>query len=138
MAFKEKSAWLMALALAAMGALYAWVVAGQSMNAGALPPPPSVIGFTVGLVALVALGHIAISALTPKDAAASADERDRTIAAQARAWSGHVISAGLVLALGRYLLVPEGDALFYTVFAVLLVGHLSDYVLQIVLYRRGA
>ena len=70
-----------------------------------------------------------------RNANARADERERLISLRAGNWSGYVFAAGVALALFFYLLVPSGDILFYAVFATWIIAQLSEYVVQIILYR---
>lgn len=140
MPFREKSAWLMIAALSLAGAGYAAIVVNMSHGLQRLAPPliPSIVVFTIALAVLAAGSHILIAVLSPKDAGAPADERDRAIAARAGARSGYVFATGVAVALGHYLLVREGDALFYGVFAAWTLAQLSEYAFQIVLYRRAS
>ena len=41
------------------------------------------------------------------------------------------------MSLGFYLLSRNGDLLFYSVFASLMLGQLMEYVFQIVFYRTS-
>jgi hypothetical protein len=139
MSFREKSAWLMAISLGVASIAYAAVVASLSKAVGSLIPPllPFLIAFTVALTALAAGSHIVIALLAPKDAVAASDERDRAINARAGNWSGYVFAAGVALSLAHYLLVRNGDALFYGVFGSWVLAQLSEYAFEIALYRRG-
>lgn len=140
MSFHEKSAWLMAAALAMVGAGYAAAVIGISNELQRLAPPfvGLIIVFTIALAALAAVSHIVIAILAPKDASAPADERDRAVSLRASAWSSYVFATGVALALGSYLLSTNGDVLFYGVFAAWVLAQFSEYAFQIVLYRRPA
>jgi hypothetical protein len=137
MPFREKSAWLMSAALTLVSAGYAYIVINMSHYMERLAPPliPLIVVYTLALAFLAAASHILIALLAPKDASAPADERDRAIAAKAGAWSGYVFATGVALALGDYLVVRDGDTLFYAVFASWTLAQLSDYAFQIVLYR---
>jgi hypothetical protein len=138
MPFREKSAWLMVICLGVVGIGYVVVVRAMSNAIGSLVPPliPLLIAFTVVLVILAVGSHIVIALLAPKDAAARADERDRVISARAGAWSGYVFASGVALALGLYLIVRNGDLLFYCVFGSWVLAQLSEYAFEIALYRR--
>jgi hypothetical protein len=139
MPFREKSAWLMVVCLGLTGAAYAATVTTLSKAMGQLAPPliPLLIVFTVVLAALAAGSHIFVALLTPKDAVAPADERDRSINARAGNWSGYVFAFGVALALGQYLILRSGDMLFYCVFGSWVLAQLSEYVFEIALYRRA-
>lgn len=137
MPFQEKSAWIMSLALLIGGALYFGVVAVMSAASNQLAPPilPIVVVYTVILVIVAILGHVVIAAMSPKDANAPLDERDRRILDRAGHVSGYVFGVGVVLSLGLYLLFYSGNALFYGVFASLMIGQLAEYAIRIFLYR---
>lgn len=138
MSFREKSAWIMSLALLALGLAYFYAVGAIWSESGQLAAPmlPLVIAYTVCLILLATIGHIAIAALAPRDANAAIDERERRIFERAGHYSSYVLGAGIVLSLGVYLVYRSGDLLFYTVFASLMLGQIMEYVLQIVFYRR--
>ena len=139
MPFREKSAWLMLICLGLVSVAYAALVATMSNAVGQLVPPliPLLVVFTVALVVLATGSHIVIAVLAPRDAAAPTDERDRSVSARAGTWSGYVFAAGVALALGLYLIVRNGDLLFYCVFGSWVLAQLSEYAFEIAFYRRG-
>ena len=139
MPFREKSAWMMIAALSLAGAGYTAIVVQPSYTLERLAPPlvPLLVVFTIALIVLATGSHILIAVLAPKDANAPEDERDRTIAARAGARSGYVFATGVALALGHYLMVRDGDVLFYAVFAAWTFAQLSEYAFQIALYRHA-
>jgi hypothetical protein len=140
MPFREKSAWLMAAALSLATAVYASIVINLSHSLDQLAPPllPLIVGFTIALAILATAGHIFIAVVAPKDAEAPADERDRAITARSGAWSSYVFATGVACALGHYLIVRDGDVLFYAVFAAWMLAQVSEYAFQIALYRNLA
>lgn len=93
--------------------------------------------FTVVLIIVAILGHIAIAALSPKDANKPLDERERKIFHWAGHVSGNVFGLGVVSSLGLYLLFHSGDLLFYGVFSSLIIGQLAEYGTRIFLYRTS-
>ena len=101
------------------------------------PLLPTIAVYTIILVILAIVGHIVISALSPKEANAPLDERERRIFDRAGNVSGYVFGAGVVVSLGLYLLSYSGDVLFYLVFASLMIGQLAEYLMRIVLYRTA-
>jgi hypothetical protein len=64
-------------------------------------------------------------------------ERDRVIGVRARAWSSYVFATGVALALGHYLMVRNGDVLFYGVFSSWVLAQIGEYAFEIVFYRRA-
>lgn len=139
MAFQEKSAWIMALALLATGIFYFSIVASMSSAAGSLAPPniPVLAVYTVLLAVLAIIGHIVIAMFTPKEANAPADERERRIFERAGHWSGYFFGMGVILSLGLYLIFYDGNLLFYGVFGSLMLSQLVEYLIQIALYRSA-
>lgn len=139
MTFHEKSAWIMSVALVLCGVSYFNVVSAMTAEIDQLAPPNMgfIIRYTVSLIAVAIIGHIAIAIFSPKDANAPLDERDKTVLYRAGHYSGYVLGFGVVTSLGHYLFNPSGDILFYAVFASIMVSQLSEYLFQILLYRIG-
>ena len=139
MPFREKSAWIMSFALLLAGVFYFYVVAVTLSESGHLAQPmlPLVVVYTVCLVLLSVVGHVAIAIWAPKDANATLDERERQIFNRAGHHSSYVIASGIVMSLGLYLFSHDGDLLFYTVFASLIIGQVMEYAFQIFLYRTS-
>ncbi|MCG8418029.1 MAG: hypothetical protein MJE77_08825 [Proteobacteria bacterium] len=139
MAFQEKSAWIMSLALLLGGLFYFGVVAWMSSQIGELAPPilPLVAVYTVILIIIAIVGHVVIAVFAPKDANTALDERERQIFDRAGHLSGYVVGVGVLLSLGLYLFSYSGNLLFYGVFASLMISQLAEYAIQIFLYRSG-
>lgn len=129
----------MSIALLLSGLVYSGAVASISRELGHFAPPilPIVVIFTVILTVIAIVGHIFIAVLAPKDANAPLDERERKIFDRAGKLSGYVFGSGVMLSLGLYLLAHDGNLLFYSVFGSLILGQLSEYLIQIVLYRTA-
>ncbi len=111
----------------------------ESQALGQLAPPniPSLIGYAVALVVIAIVGHILIAAISPEDANAASDERDRHILVRAGHHSGMVLGFGVITALGHFLYTQNGDWLFYGVYASLVVSQLTEYALQLYYYRAS-
>jgi hypothetical protein len=139
MAFQEKSAWVMAIALLVGGIVYFWVVAAMSAGIGRLAPPilPLVAVYSALLAVVAAVGHIVIAVLAPKEATSRLDERERALVTRASHRAGLVFGTGVVLSLGLYLVVYDAHLFFYCVFASLMLGQLADYALQILSFRTS-
>ena len=137
MPFREKSAWIMSIALLSGGFFYFHSVLSTWSESGQLASPaiPQILAYTGILVAIAIVGHIVAAALAPKDANASVDERERQILVRAGHYSSYVFAAGVLIALGVYVVSGSGDLLFYTVFASLMLGQIVEYVFQILFYR---
>lgn len=139
MTFREKSAWIMFLALMVAGAIYFYLVGVIWSESGQLAQPmlPLVVIYTLCLVVLAVIGHIAIAIMAPKEADSPADEREKQIIIRAGHYSSYVLAVGVLLSLGFYLFLRDGDLLFYTIFASLMAGQIAEYVLQIIFYRTA-
>ena len=137
MPFQEKSAWIMSVALLASSLFYFGVVMSVSQETGHLAAPvlPVVVIYTAILTLIAILGHIIIAVLTPKDANAAPDERERVINFRASHFSGYVFGVGVIVSLGLYLFIHDGNLLFYSVFGSLIISQLSEYLFQIFLSR---
>jgi len=139
MPFREKSAWIMSAALFLGGIFYfravfsAWSEYGELLS----PEIPPILAYTGFLIAIAIVGHIVTAALAPKDADASLDEREQQIFNRAGHCSSYVIASGIMMSLGLYLVSNNGDLLFYTVFASLMVGQIAEYLWQILFYRTS-
>jgi len=127
----------MFFALLLGGVFYFIEVASMSAGLGALARPGLglIIVFTIALVILAVVGHIVIAIFTLREAGGAADERERRIFDRAGHLSGYVFGFGVVPSLGIYLFTQDGNLLFYSVFASLMISQLAEYVVQIFLYR---
>jgi hypothetical protein len=145
MSFREKSAWVMVLALLVAGVNYFRIVGYTSLAHGHISPPSSglVMVYIISLTLIAVFGQVVISALSPTEAQAGADERDRLIAARAGSVFGHVLAIALVGVLLSYVLGPHGgtlvngDALFQGALSSLMIAQVAEYAAQIWFYRRG-
>lgn len=139
MAYQEKSAWIMSIALIAGTIAYFGLVQSLSGGDGALASPsiPMIMKFTFVVVVVAIVGHAVTAALAPSEASAELDERERQIMVRAGHYSGYVFGFGVISSLGVYLFVHNGDLLFYSVFASLLLSQIVEYLTQIVLYRTA-
>jgi len=137
MSFQEKSAWIMSFALLASSIFYFGVVMSMSQEVGhwAAPNLPVVVIYTVILTLIAIVGHVVIAVLAPKEANANPDEREREVVFRASHLSGYVFGVGVLLSLGLYLFVHDGNLLFYSVFGSLIVSQLSEYLFQIFISR---
>lgn len=137
MAFQEKSAWVMSVSLVLGGIYYFGVVKTITTEIGQLAPPilPTLVLYTIILIVIAVVGHIAIAILAPKEANAPLDEREKAIFHRASHLSGYLFGGGVLLSLSVYLYTYSGDALFYGVFASLMISQLAEYVFRILFYR---
>ena len=59
------------------------------------------------------------------------------VLARAGNWSGLVLGAGCIMALGNYLLHANGNLLFHGILLSLLVATVAESGFQLWLFRRG-
>lgn len=139
LSFREKSAWAMAVILIAAGYFYLSKVVRISQSLGETAPP--LIGLVIAYVVLIVIASIVLMSFlavtSGKEADQPADEREKIIAAKAGNWSGYVLAIPALGALWHYSVHMDGNMLFHAVFLSLMLSQISEYVFQIVLYRRG-
>ena len=139
MAFREKSAWVMAALMVAAGLYYLNMVVSWSRNIGetALPTP-----ILIAYVALVVIGSVVAQATlgisSPREANAPADERERPLLDRAGNLSGIVLGFGAVTSLLHFLAHGDAYLLFHSIMGSLIISQIVEYVLQIMLLRRSA
>ena len=139
MAYREKSAWVMAAVMAAAGLYYLHMLTSVSGAIGGIAPPaPILIAYVVLVVigSVVAQATLAVS--SPKEANAPADERERPVLDRAGNLSGIVLGFGAVASLLHFLSHGDGYLLFHMIMGSLIVSQIIEYALQIVLLRRSA
>ncbi|TRW18202.1 hypothetical protein [Glacieibacterium frigidum] len=139
MSFREKSAWLMGALMLGAGAYYltmAFAVWGETGSAA--PPLALFIPFTLLVVIASVAGQTTLALLTPREANAPADEREKPLLDRAGHWSGLMLAAGTVTSLLYFFDHQNGVLLFHTIMGSLIVSQLADYALQIALIRRAS
>lgn len=137
MSFRERSAWLMALLMTAAGLYYWYIVRGASHVLGETAPPTVVIALVFLVVVGSIIAQIVLAVLSPNEAYAPADERERLVQQRAGNWSGIVLAICAVSSLGHFMIHSDGNMLFHLVMASLIVAQIADYSIQIVLVRRS-
>ncbi|MEL7033278.1 MAG: hypothetical protein AAGL97_04265 [Pseudomonadota bacterium] len=140
MGFQEKMAWVMMIILIVTGVSYYSLVfrASAALGATVAPMLPLMIGYVVFLVAMAIIAAIAISIMKPSEASASLDEREKLIQFKGEAWAGRFMGFLVLCALLDFGLNGDGNRLFHTIFAILIISQIAEYGLQIFFYRRGA
>lgn len=137
MSFREKSAWAMAAVTAGAGAFYLWMLVSHWQATGAVAPVYVVVPFVLAMIVLSIVAQVILGVLSPKQAEAPSDERERLIGDRSGNLAGWVVSIGAVGGLIRYMTHDSGVELFHIVFQALVLGQVSEYVYQIYLHRRG-
>lgn len=139
MAYREKSAWVMAALMFVTGLFYVNTVVSASLAIGKTAPP---IGIFIAYVFLAVIGSIvvavALAVTSPKEANAPADERERPALDRAGNISGVVLGVGAITSLLYYLAQGDGNLLFHLIMGSVIVSQISEYVLQIILLRRSS
>lgn len=140
MSFREKSAWVMAAVTVVAGILYANMAVSSSQHPteGALPLLGVLIAYTILLVIGSIVAQTTLASMSPKEAGAAADERERPILDRAGNWSGLVLGGGAVTSLLAFLLHRDATLLFHSVMGSLIVSQVAEYGFQIALLRRSA
>ena len=144
MSFREKSLWVMLLAMALAAFFYghavAYVsheqfetVAWREMTVNA----PMVVMFHIAVAVLVAfaiLGHLVIALF---DQRTEEDERDRLIALKGAHVGGIVLAVGVFFAL--WLAVASTGNFWFTqlLLAFWVLAQMSDYAVQLWQHRQG-
>lgn len=134
MSFKEKSAWVMGAIMLATGIWYAQLVA-------AAPQAPVIgplIPYVLAVIVLSIIAQTVLALLSPKEANAPADERERPAIDLAGHWSGVVLGVLAIASCINYIVVPDGTMLFHHIIGAVIVSQLSEYVFQIIFFRRAA
>lgn len=137
MAFQEKSAYIMTIALALTGAIFFPTLISHWFAKSTLSELRFLIVMVVIQVIIAVVGHIVIAALSPKDANAALDEREKLILVKAGHYSGLLLGLGVLFSLATYLFIPSGDLLFILVSGSFFLSQISEYIIQIFFFRRG-
>ena len=134
MSFREKSAWVMAAVMAFAGLYYFKL--GREVGWDA--PPFGVFVPFVGLVIVASVvAQTTLAIWTPKEASAPADERERPLLDRAGNWAGWVLAAALVGAMWHFLYHRDANLFFHLAMGSLILSQASEYVFQLVLFRRN-
>lgn len=137
--FREKTAWAMAAILTGGAAFYLNLVISASHALGRTAPP--IIGFVIAYVVVIVIASVAVMSVlagtSPREADAPADEREKIIGDKAGNWSGYVMVVPMLGALWHYSVNMDGHMLFHLVFLSFMLGQITEYVFQIIFYRRG-
>ncbi len=139
MSFREKSARVMALLTAGAGLWYLQKLVMLSPSLAETPAPLGLLlRYVIGLVVISVIVQIALAVMTPEEAEAPADERERAVLRRAGSWSGNVLAMGILTALAWFVARGDGNLLFHMVFFSLVFAQVCEYLLQGLLLRRGA
>jgi hypothetical protein len=137
MSVREISAWITLVTVAGCFGVYFGSIATGSVSPRGIDTLHLLLLCVAALVVLQITSHAVAAKLTPKDARAPRDERERLITWRAQSLGYYVLMVG-VLALGApaHFGHPPLDLLNFALLDVV-VAALAVSVAQIVMYRRG-
>jgi uncharacterized membrane protein len=136
MSFREKSAWISMLSMAAIYGFYFWSVIHAGPHGGSLR-----FGLLETIVALVVLQvvlMIAAAAFSPKDAKTPRDERDKLI--ELRSMRVAYSALATAVALACFFATFDPPILFNTnaLLFILVTTEILRSACRFIQYRRGA
>ncbi len=132
MSFREKSAWVMAAVLLAVGAFYVKLV-----TVDGVPPAAAAIPFVLAVIVLSVAAQIVLAIASPKEASSPADERERVAIDKAGHFSSYVLAVGVLVGLGQFMLTADGNGMFHTMLTCLILSQVSEYGAQVFFFRRA-
>ena len=138
MSFREKTAWISVVTtIVIWGGFFGFMAATQGHYHGGLY---AVVFFgALVLQAVLITGAAIVSAiLSPKEASAARDERDRDISRRAHAIAYPVLIALVLCAVGGLHLGLGAVGMAYAVMGAIIIAEIVHYTAQIVGYRMGA
>jgi hypothetical protein len=143
MSFREKSAWISLVSLAAVGGAYFWNFVRILIRQPALSDVELFFALVAALIVVEVVLHLAIAIRAPRDARTPRDERERLIDLKATRFAFLVLLLGAFASIGtgHLHLAHSGDRLFVMMHSVLfsiVVAEVVKFGSQIALYRRDA
>jgi len=139
MTFQEKSALTMTGLLAIVFGGYFTLVLGAVARV-----PQREVGYTallivasVVLAVLAAVSHIVL-ALVFRAQANAFDERDRLVELRSERIAGYVIALGVFAGIGLAMVQVDRFWIAQVLIAALVLAEITDGIIKVVLYRRGA
>ena len=137
MPFKEKIAWISVITtIVVWGAYFGVLLADRS-----LPGPVQLVGFVGAVIVqtiLVTAAAIVTAVLSPKDASAASDERDKAVSRRAYALAYPVLLSLSVCVAASMHFGADAKAMALEIMAAIVIAEIVHYGAQIVGYRRGA
>lgn len=139
MSFREKSAWAMALVTGIAGLWYLNILVTLAGGAADTPAPLGLlIRYVIVTIVASVVAQVTLAVITPTEAEAPADERERLVLDRAGSQAGDVLAFGVLVSLGWFLIERDGNLLFHMAFLSLIAGQTVQYLLQAVWLRHGA
>jgi hypothetical protein len=144
MPFREKSAWVAVAGMVVGYGGYFAVIASLPPQTISGDPPGMVLKLfalltiaTIVRLLILGAGTLAIRAISPADARAPADERDRAIAGRSAAIAYYVMMTGMILVGMVMPFTARGWAIVNAALLAIVIAELARYGTIIAAYRRG-
>ncbi|WP_237452346.1 hypothetical protein [Qipengyuania algicida] len=106
----------------------------------AAAPQAPVIGllipYVLPVIVLSIIAQAVLAFLSPREANARADERERIVMDRAGHWSGIVLGLGVIAAISMYIGGWSATLLVHAIVGALIVAQLAEYLFQVFLFRR--
>ena len=138
MPFREKIAWISVVStIVIWGGFFGFLALTRGRYHGSI----YVVGFFAAIVLqaiLVATAAIVTAILSPTDASASRDERDRTISRRAYAIAYPVLLTLVLCVAGGVHLGINAIDMAYGIMGAIVIAEIVHYAAQIVGYRMGS
>jgi hypothetical protein len=139
MSFREKTAWVSFVSLLVVFGIY-FTVVGLAM-AGRLDPSQTFNWFLRLVLAFVVLQvvlRVMVARRAPLDARVAADEREQLIGLKGDRVAGHVLAAGVFVAIFTLHLGAGRGELAHAVLLAFAISQLAKHAAVIALHRRDA
>jgi hypothetical protein len=130
MAFRERSAWVMACMYIVLGGFYLKLIIHDDVT-----PSSAAVTFVLLTVVLSITAQIVLAITLPREASRRANEQELLIIEKAAHFSSYVLSSGVIVGLGLFMVSQNGMKLFHIVFTSLILGQLAKYAAQLFLLR---
>jgi len=137
MSFREKSAWISLLSMSGIYAAYFWSVLRPGPHFG-LERVNGLLGTIIVLVVVQTVLMIALAILTPKEAKAPRDEREKLIELKATRFAYAVLAGSVACACFFGAFTPPIVFNTNVLLFILVVAEILRAGCQIVQYRREA
>ena len=138
MPFKEKIAWISVITTIVVWGTYF----GFLLTSGRqLPGPVQVVGFVGAVIVqaiLVTVAAIVTAVLSPRDASAASDERDKAVSRRAYAFAYPVLLSLIVCVAASMHFGVDARGMAYGIMASIVIAEIIHYGAQIAGYRQGA
>ena len=138
MPFREKMAWITIAAHAVVFGSYFWVLArAWDEHLGFGTSLGLMIGAVIWLIILMVASTIVVALVSPKQANAPADERERLIGLKAQRIAAYVLCALVVCLIGALASGWNGLLAANLLLGAMVISELTKAGAQIVYYRAG-